>query len=112
MRHGVAIVTDPEDDVRAVACPIHQGGVVVAAMAVVGTLRRIPRGPNSPIANYLRTAADKLSGELGSPNTSDEVLRTATIEPCVSNVLFPCLNPVDSRAFLGGVVSHSLCKHQ
>ena len=65
LRHGVVIVTNPEDDVRAVACPIHQNGEVVAVMAVVGTPRRIPKGPDSTIANHLRMAADKLSGELG-----------------------------------------------
>ncbi len=66
--HGVAVVTTPEDDVRAVACPIHQGGEVVAAMAVVGSPRRISKSPYSAIANSLRNAAEKLSAELGGPD--------------------------------------------
>jgi DNA-binding IclR family transcriptional regulator len=64
VKHGVAIVTNPEDDVRALACPIHQGGQVVAAMALLGTPRRIPRSPGSSIASRLRAAAEKLSAEL------------------------------------------------
>ena len=68
VQRGVAVVTNPEDDVRAVACPIHQGGQVVAVMALLGTPRRISRSPDSPIASRLRAAADTLSAELsGSP---------------------------------------------
>ena len=66
---GVAMATFPEDDTRAVACPIYQGGEVVAAIAVVGTPRRIPNRPDSAIAKYLRSAAEKLSGDLGSSET-------------------------------------------
>jgi len=68
LRHGIAIVTTIEDDVRVVACPIRQNGEVIAAMAVLGTPRRIPKGPDSTIAKHLRAAVDKLSAELGSGN--------------------------------------------
>jgi DNA-binding IclR family transcriptional regulator len=63
---GVAVATIPEDETRAVACPIYQCGEVVAAIAVVGTPRRIPKDPDSVIAKHLRAVAEKLSSELGS----------------------------------------------
>jgi IclR family pca regulon transcriptional regulator len=68
---GVAVATLPKDETRAVACPIYQGGEVVAAMAVVGTPRRIPNRPDSAIVQYLRAVAAKLSADLGSAATGE-----------------------------------------
>jgi DNA-binding IclR family transcriptional regulator len=66
---GVAVATIPEDETRAVACPVYQCGEVVAAIAVVGTPRRIAKDPNSAIARHLRSVSEKLSRELGSSET-------------------------------------------
>jgi DNA-binding IclR family transcriptional regulator len=69
LAHGIAVATILEDEVRAIACPVYQGGEVVAAMAVVGTPRRIPTRPNSAIAMHLRRATQQLSTDLGSPDS-------------------------------------------
>jgi IclR family pca regulon transcriptional regulator len=63
---GVAVATTLEDDTRAVACPIYQGGEVVAALAVVGSPRRIPNRSDSAITKHLRAVAASLSADLGS----------------------------------------------
>ena len=61
----IAINTQTEDGIRAIATPIFQDRDCVAAMAVVGTIANLPAKESAPLCLRLRETADILSAELG-----------------------------------------------
>ena len=61
----IAINTQNEDGIRAIATPIFQDRDCVATMAVVGTIANLPGKENAPLCVRLRETADVLSTELG-----------------------------------------------
>jgi IclR family pca regulon transcriptional regulator len=61
----IAINSEVVAGIRAVATPVFQDRELVAAMAVVGTAATVSDDPRSPLARTLRTAAERLSDELG-----------------------------------------------
>jgi len=61
----IAINTQNEDGIRAIATPIFQDRDCVATMAVVGTIANLPAKENAPLCLRLRETADILSAELG-----------------------------------------------
>lgn len=67
VRDGCVVSTTLDDEIRAIGAPIFQGGVVVAALAVVGTPRRIPSSVDAEPARLLRSVAGEISSELGWP---------------------------------------------
>lgn len=64
-RTHIAVNTQNEDGIRAVATPIFQDRDCVATMAVVGTIANLPAKENAPLCLRLREMADILSAELG-----------------------------------------------
>jgi DNA-binding IclR family transcriptional regulator len=62
---GIAINTQTEDGIRAIATPIFQDRDCVAAMAVVGTIANLPAKESAPLCTRLREMAEILSAELG-----------------------------------------------
>jgi DNA-binding IclR family transcriptional regulator len=62
---AIAINTQTEDGIRAIATPIFQDRDAVATMAVVGTIANLPAKENAPLCLRLRETADILSAELG-----------------------------------------------
>jgi DNA-binding IclR family transcriptional regulator len=62
---GIAINTQTEDGIRAIAAPIFQDRDAVATMAVVGTIANLPAEENAPLCLRLRETAEILSAELG-----------------------------------------------
>jgi DNA-binding IclR family transcriptional regulator len=64
-RTHIAVNTQNEDGIRAVATPIFQDRDCVATMAVVGTIANLPAKENAPLCLRLRAMADILSAELG-----------------------------------------------
>lgn len=65
VRTRVAINSEVDDGIRAIAAPIFQEREITAAMAVVGTITSLPEEPDSTIAAHLRATAEALSAELG-----------------------------------------------
>jgi DNA-binding IclR family transcriptional regulator len=65
VRTRVAINSEVDDGIRAIAAPIFQEREITAAMAVVGTINSLPEEPDSKIAAHLRATAEALSAELG-----------------------------------------------
>jgi DNA-binding IclR family transcriptional regulator len=66
VRHTrIAINTQNEDGIRAIATPIFQDRDCVATMAVVGTIANLPAKESAPLCLRLREMADNLSAELG-----------------------------------------------
>jgi DNA-binding IclR family transcriptional regulator len=66
VRHThIAVNTQNEDGIRAIATPIFQDRDCVATMAVVGTIANLPAKENAPLCLRLREMADILSAELG-----------------------------------------------
>lgn len=61
----IAINTQTEDGIRAIATPVFQDRDVVAAMAVVGTIANLPGRENAALCQRLRETAEILSTELG-----------------------------------------------
>jgi len=61
----IAINTQIEDGIRAIATPIFQDRDCVAAMAVVGTIANLPGRESARLCVRLRETADILSTELG-----------------------------------------------
>ena len=61
----IAINTQNEDGIRAIATPIFQDRDCVATMAVVGTIANLPGKESAPLCLRLRETADVLSAELG-----------------------------------------------
>jgi DNA-binding IclR family transcriptional regulator len=64
-RTHIAVNTQNEDGIRAVATPIFQDRDCVATMAVVGTIANLPAKENAPLCLRLRETGDILSAELG-----------------------------------------------
>jgi DNA-binding IclR family transcriptional regulator len=65
LRTRVAINSEVDDGIRAIAAPIFQEREITAAMAVVGTITSLPEEPESTIGAHLRATAEALSAELG-----------------------------------------------
>ncbi|HEX3238271.1 MAG TPA: IclR family transcriptional regulator [Gaiellaceae bacterium] len=61
----IAINTQNEDGIRAIATPIFQDRECVATMAVVGTIANLPAKESASLCLRLRETADILSAELG-----------------------------------------------
>jgi len=61
----IAINTQNEDGIRAIATPIFQDRDCIAAMAVVGTIANLPAKESAPLCLRLREMAEILSAELG-----------------------------------------------
>jgi DNA-binding IclR family transcriptional regulator len=61
----IAVNTQNEDGIRAIATPIFQDRDCVATMAVVGTIANLPAKESAPLCLRLRETADILSAELG-----------------------------------------------
>jgi IclR family pca regulon transcriptional regulator len=61
----IAVNSQVVAGIRAVATPVFQDNEVAAAMAVVGTAATVPDDSSSPLARRLRSAAERLSDELG-----------------------------------------------
>ena len=65
VRTRIAINTQTNDGIRAIATPVFQDREVIATMAVVGTIANLPDRETAPLATRLRAAAEQLSAELG-----------------------------------------------
>jgi DNA-binding IclR family transcriptional regulator len=61
----VAVNSQVQEGIRAIATPVFQHTELAAAMALVGTTASIPDDPRSALARALRGAAEGLSAELG-----------------------------------------------
>jgi DNA-binding IclR family transcriptional regulator len=67
----IAVNTQNEDGIRAIATPIFQDRDCIATMAVVGTIANLPAKENAPLCLRLREMADILSAELGFFHTQE-----------------------------------------
>ena len=65
-RDRVAITSDVEPGIRAIAAPVFQGDRVMATVAIVGTVASIPESRSSPMAKQLLVTAAALSREFGT----------------------------------------------
>jgi DNA-binding IclR family transcriptional regulator len=63
-RDGICSYTGRVSGVRSIAAPVYRGEVLVAAMAVVGTIAWVPDGPGSAQAKALRRTAADVSADL------------------------------------------------
>ncbi len=63
-RDGICSYAAPVSGVRSIAAPVFRGQVLVAAMAVVGTIAWVPDGPGSAQAQALRRTTADVSAEL------------------------------------------------
>jgi DNA-binding IclR family transcriptional regulator len=61
----IAVNSQVQQGIRAIATPVFQHTDLAAAMAIVGTTASVPEEPRSPMAERLRSAAEGLSAELG-----------------------------------------------
>jgi DNA-binding IclR family transcriptional regulator len=61
----IAVNSQVQQGIRAIATPVYQHTDLAAAMAIVGTTASVPEDPRSPMAGRLRDAAEGLSAELG-----------------------------------------------
>jgi DNA-binding IclR family transcriptional regulator len=64
--HGLSVNSPAINGVRSIAAPIFEGGVIVAAMAIVGTAVGVPSEVDSPMANALLEMTRALSERLGN----------------------------------------------
>jgi DNA-binding IclR family transcriptional regulator len=64
-KHGVFVNSRVAEGIRAVAAPVFDHQVIAGTIAFVGTLSSIPADPNSGLAEALKSAATKLSHDLG-----------------------------------------------
>jgi DNA-binding IclR family transcriptional regulator len=64
-RDGISANTPSVNGVRSIAAPIWRGGILIAAVAIVGTTTSVPEGTDSPLAEALRRTAATVSAELG-----------------------------------------------
>jgi IclR family pca regulon transcriptional regulator len=62
----VAITSDVEPGIRAVASPVFSGDRIMATVAIVGTAASIPESKSSPMAKAVLTTAGQLSREFGT----------------------------------------------
>jgi DNA-binding IclR family transcriptional regulator len=65
-RQRIAITSDVEPGIRAIAAPVFQGERVMAAVAIVGTSASVPESRTSPMARALLATAAQLSREFGT----------------------------------------------
>jgi DNA-binding IclR family transcriptional regulator len=65
-RDRVAITSDVEPGIRAIAAPVFQGERVMASVAIVGTVASVPESRTSPMAKQLLLTAAALSREFGT----------------------------------------------
>jgi DNA-binding IclR family transcriptional regulator len=61
----IAVNSQVQQGIRAIATPVFQHTELAAAMAIVGTTASVPDDTGSPMAARLRDAAEGLSAELG-----------------------------------------------
>ena len=65
-RDRVAITSDVEPGIRAIAAPVFQGDRVMASVAIVGTVASVPESRTSPMVRQLQVTAAQLSHEFGT----------------------------------------------
>jgi DNA-binding IclR family transcriptional regulator len=76
-RDRVAITSDVEPGIRAIAAPVFQGERVMASVAIVGTVASVPESRTSPMAKQLLLTAAALSREFGTVHeTARELVAT------------------------------------
>jgi DNA-binding IclR family transcriptional regulator len=64
-KHGVFVNSRVAEGIRAVAAPVFDHELIAGTIAFVGTLSSIPADPDSGLAQALKTAAQRLSHDLG-----------------------------------------------
>jgi len=62
----IAVASDVEPGIRAVAAPVFAGERIMATMAIVGTVASVPESRTSAMARALTSAAGQLSREFGT----------------------------------------------
>ena len=72
-RDRVAITSDVEPGIRAIAAPVFQGDRVMASVAIVGTVASVSESRTSPIAKQLLLTAAALSREFGTAGAPELV---------------------------------------
>jgi DNA-binding IclR family transcriptional regulator len=65
-RHKVAVTSDVEPGIRAIAAPVFQGERIMATVAIVGTCDSVPETHTSQMAKRLLVTAGELSREFGT----------------------------------------------
>jgi DNA-binding IclR family transcriptional regulator len=65
-RDRVAITSDVEPGIRAIAAPVFHGERIMATVAIVGTAASIPESRSSPMVKQLLVTAGALSREFGT----------------------------------------------
>lgn len=65
-RDRLAVASDVEPGIRALAAPVFHGGRVMASVAIVGTVASVPETRGSPMARALLDTAAALSREFGT----------------------------------------------
>lgn len=67
-KHGLSVNSPAINGVRSIAAPIFEGGIIVAAMAIVGTIVSVPDDVDSAMAKALLETTQALSQRLGNSN--------------------------------------------
>jgi IclR family pca regulon transcriptional regulator len=70
-RQRIAVTSDVEPGIRAIAAPVFQGDRVMATVAIVGTCASIPESRTSTMARALLATAGQLSREFGTVHELD-----------------------------------------
>ena len=65
-RHRLAVTSDVEPGIRAIAAPVFHAGRIMATVAIVGTVASVPESRSSPMAKALLDVASQLSREFGT----------------------------------------------
>ncbi|MBM4435089.1 MAG: IclR family transcriptional regulator [Chloroflexi bacterium] len=72
-KERLAITSDVEPGIRAVAAPVFSGDRIMATVAVVGTIAAIPEQGSSPVARAVMATAGQLSHEFGTVEAQREL---------------------------------------
>jgi DNA-binding IclR family transcriptional regulator len=72
-RYRIAVTSDVEPGIRAVASPVFHGERVMSTVAIVGTSSSIPESRTSPMAKELLVTAAALSREFGTVSDTRRV---------------------------------------
>jgi DNA-binding IclR family transcriptional regulator len=65
-RQKVAVTSDVEPGIRAIAAPVFQGERIMATVAIVGTCDSVPESATSQMVKRLLVTAGELSREFGT----------------------------------------------
>ena len=77
-KNGVFVNSRVAEGIRAVAAPVFDHELIAGTIAFVGTLSSVPADPDSGLAQALKSAAQRLSRDLGRGREQAPVVKSAS----------------------------------